>query len=106
MVDEAYQDKTEWIKKSIRTSAKVFDCLTRKSGGILMMLIDGQVQLRSCNHELCGGVLEHRTLQGSVNVHCLLFGFVKSIMDKVYKRSTIIQYGGVLFKMNSQKLQL
>ena len=23
MVDEAYQDRTEWIKKSIRTSAKM-----------------------------------------------------------------------------------
>lgn len=47
-----------------------------------MMLIDGQVQLRSCNHELCGGVLEHRTLQGSVNLHCLLFGLVKSIWTR------------------------
>lgn len=26
MVDEAYQDRTEWIKKSIRTTAKV--CLS------------------------------------------------------------------------------
>lgn len=28
MVDEAYQDRTEWIKKSIRTSAKVSNVLT------------------------------------------------------------------------------
>jgi hypothetical protein len=52
MVDEAYLDQTEWVKKSIRTTAKVrsiFIILQIDTDGA----VDGQVQLRSCDQRVC-----------------------------------------------------
>lgn len=43
MVDEAYLDRTEWVKKSIRTSAKVraFCLLRFFYSGVLILVVDG-----------------------------------------------------------------
>ena len=68
LVDEAYQNRTEWIKKSIRTTAKVRSLarfflfmfglsLTRTSS---CAPADGQVQLGPRDHGLRAGVLEPR----------------------------------------------
>jgi hypothetical protein len=48
MVDEAYSDRTEWVKKSIRTTAKVRPlftraCFVRKTPDLTTGSIDGQV---------------------------------------------------------------
>lgn len=74
MVDEAYQDRTGWIKKSIRTTAKV----RLPSFFILSIFIysirhfsDGQVQLGPRDHELRRRVLEHRALQGCGIINAL-----------------------------------
>ena len=65
LVDLAYQDRTEWIKKSIRTTAKVRRCFysisTRGNTWELTAGVhaDGQVQLGPRDHGLRAGVLEH-----------------------------------------------
>ena len=45
MVDEAYTDRTEWIKKSIRTAAKVSSISLPSEKVDPNTRIDGQVQL-------------------------------------------------------------
>jgi hypothetical protein len=78
MVDEAYKDRTEWIKKSIRTTAKVSDLshlpLHKWFDPIPIHMAnhyahtDGQVQLGPCDPGLRAGVLEHRATQASLSL--------------------------------------
>lgn len=71
LVDDAYQkDPSEWIKRSIHTSAKVrenFLSLRLCLGFSPLQFVDGQVQLRPRNHELCRRILEHRALQSQID---------------------------------------
>lgn len=65
MVDEAYADRTEWTKKSIRTTAKVrvywsFSLRDGNADPLLAYCIDGQIQLRQGDHGVRGELLEHR----------------------------------------------
>lgn len=45
MVDEAYSDREEWIKKSIRTTAKACHCFAQSLAYSQTSFIDGQIQL-------------------------------------------------------------
>ena len=45
MVDEAYHDKTEWVKKSIRTTARVSILCIPPLSILICAVIDGQIQL-------------------------------------------------------------
>jgi hypothetical protein len=69
MVDEAYKDRTEWIKKSIRTVAKVrvSCCFTVCKISVLTNVLDGQVQLGPRDPGLRPGVLEHRVAEARVS---------------------------------------
>ena len=65
MVDEAYQDRSEWTKKSIRTTAKA-----SRFGHYTLVLLylplhaDGKIQFRQGYSRLRTGVLEHREREG------------------------------------------
>ncbi|KAH7922471.1 glycosyltransferase family 35 protein [Leucogyrophana mollusca] len=71
MVDEAYSDRTEWIKKSIMTTAKASYLLRtlhtpsqNLTASHTHTYTDGQVQLGPSNPRLRTRVLEHREYEG------------------------------------------
>lgn len=69
MVDEAYLDRDEWIKKSIRTTAKVGTLITFSDPLPLTCIFsDGQVQLGPSNPGLRSGILEHREHQSGLDI--------------------------------------
>jgi len=71
MVDEAYQDSSEWIKKSIRTTAKASHSLIVVFQSYIMDFFyytDGQIQFRQGYSRLCTGILEHREREGRVKL--------------------------------------
>lgn len=71
MVDAAYLDRDEWIKKSIRTTAKVnFDAASCHVGRKLIQTLssDGQIQLGQGYSRLRSRILEHRKHSRGINV--------------------------------------